>query len=173
MEEKSQSLIGFCPRKVNWKIVHCRLWFRFRFRRISTNVLTDVELLNCGIWRSLHGVSTDTKNDRKEMTLKKGTCPSAHSLPAQQVRQQRADQVALHLEFAFNGRSGCLAPDVWILGQTLPCTLWLPLVWTSLNICNFFWHWTELDDRPTDIPHICHFFTQPQFQHWTFTLESA
>ena len=60
-------------------------------------MLTDVELLNCGIWRSLHGVSTDTKNDRKEMTLKKGTCPSAHSLPAQQVRQQRADQVALHL----------------------------------------------------------------------------
>ena len=36
-ERKSQNLIGYCPRKVYWKILHCKLWW------ISTNALTHVD----------------------------------------------------------------------------------------------------------------------------------
>ena len=35
-ERKSQNLIGYCPRKVYWKILHYKLWW------ISTNALTHV-----------------------------------------------------------------------------------------------------------------------------------
>ena len=36
-ERKSQNLIGYCPRKVYWNILHCKLWW------ISRNALTHVK----------------------------------------------------------------------------------------------------------------------------------
>ena len=39
-ERKSQNFIGYCPRKVYWKILHCKLWW------ISTNALTHVQRHN-------------------------------------------------------------------------------------------------------------------------------
>ena len=46
-EKKSQNFIGYYPRKVYWKILHCKLWW------ISRNALTHVTIDNLNFWQSL------------------------------------------------------------------------------------------------------------------------
>ena len=69
-ENKSWNLIGYFPRKVYWKILHCRL------RRISTNALTHVR----HIW-SQEGCYSQTLNKFLSQEIL-GACENIHKVTA-------------------------------------------------------------------------------------------
>ena len=118
-EKKSRSLITYCPRKVYWTILHCRLW------RISRNALTRVHWIGrlFEYWQWIGGYVQDWGLGLDWMINPELALDSA---------SMRADQVLIN----------CTDRLVWWLG----CGPWR---WTDGLLKDWLWIVTLVMDWPS------------------------